>query len=72
MNVPLAQRIPVWVELVPYLLQHLGIRYVSLVSHSAGTTYLLNTLQDCRGVLDPDKPFVALLGLPFLNTSGPA
>ncbi|KAJ4397542.1 hypothetical protein N0V93_001773 [Gnomoniopsis smithogilvyi] len=60
-NVPLGQRIPIWVDLVPYLLQHLGIKHVSLVSHSAGTTFLLNTLQDCRNVLHPDRPFVALL-----------
>lgn len=64
-NVPLEQRIPVWIELVPYLLQHLGIRHVSLASHSAGTMFLLNTLQDCRDVLHPDRPFVALLGMSF-------
>lgn len=62
-NVPLEQRIPVWIELVPYLLHDLGIRYVSVVSHSAGTMFLLNTLHECRHVLHPDRPFVALLGL---------
>lgn len=64
-DVPLDQRISIWVELVPSLLQHLGIRHVSLVSHSAGTMYLLNTLYHCRSLLHPDRPFVALLGLIF-------
>lgn len=66
-SVPLAQRVSVWVELVPYLLQHLGIKYVSLVSHSAGTSYLFNTLHDYRNLLHPDRPFVALLGLSSLS-----
>lgn len=62
-DVALERRISVWVELVPRLLQHLGIRHVSLVSHSAGTMYLFNTLHHCRDVLHPERPFVALLGL---------
>lgn len=61
-DVLLEQRFSVWVELVPKLLQHLGIHHVSLVSHSAGTMFLLNTLHHCRSILDPDRPFVALLG----------
>ena len=61
-EVPLAQRVPVWLELVPALLRHLGIRHVALVSHSAGTIYALNTLYRCRDVLHPKRPLVALLG----------
>jgi pimeloyl-ACP methyl ester carboxylesterase len=61
-DVPLHQRISVWVELVPRLLAHLGIAHVALASHSAGTIYLLNTLSCCRHVLHPDTPFMALLG----------
>ncbi|KAK7427772.1 hypothetical protein QQZ08_005710 [Neonectria magnoliae] len=60
-DVPLHQRVPVWIELVPLLLAHLGIAHVSLASHSAGTIYLLNTLHHCRDLLHPEKPFVALL-----------
>jgi hypothetical protein len=63
-NVALEQRIPVWVELVPLLLAHLGIKHVALVSHSAGTMYLFNTLHYCREILHPERPFVALLGMP--------
>ncbi|CAN8096731.1 unnamed protein product [Discula destructiva] len=65
-DVPLAQRISIWVELVPSLLQHLGVERVSLVSHSAGTMFLLNTLHHCRNLIDPDRPFVALLA-PFAD-----
>lgn len=60
--VPLAQRVPVWLELVPALLRHLAIRHVALVSHSAGTIFALNTLYRCRDVLHPERPLVALLG----------
>ncbi|KPM42940.1 hypothetical protein AK830_g3636 [Neonectria ditissima] len=60
-DVPLHQRVPVWIELVPQLLDHLGIKHVSLASHSAGTIYLMNTLYHHRALLRPDKPFVAFL-----------
>jgi hypothetical protein len=62
-NVPLAQRLAIWLELVPCILEHLGIDHVSLVSHSAGTIYLLNTLFHYRSILHPDRPFAALLGM---------
>ncbi|KAK2609201.1 hypothetical protein QQS21_002283 [Conoideocrella luteorostrata] len=60
-DVKLTQRVAIWVELVPQLLAHLGIRHVSLVSHSAGTIYLLNTLYSCRDVLSPTRPYAALM-----------
>ncbi|KAJ5206706.1 hypothetical protein N7472_003154 [Penicillium cf. griseofulvum] len=60
-EVPLAQRVSIWIETVPRLLAHLGIRHVSLASHSAGTIYLLNTLYYCRDILYPEKPMVSLL-----------
>lgn len=62
-NVPLEKRLAIWLELVPCLLAHRGIEHVALVSHSAGTIYLLNTLYHCRSILHPDRPFVALLGM---------
>ncbi|KAH6871613.1 hypothetical protein B0T10DRAFT_500399 [Thelonectria olida] len=65
-DVPLDKRVSTWVELVPRLLQHLGIPHVALASHSAGTVFLLNTLSQCRDVLHPTKPFAALLA-PFVD-----
>lgn len=62
-NVPLDKRVSIWVELVPRLLEHLSIKHVALMSHSAGTVFLLNTLVECRDILHPTKPFVALLGI---------
>ncbi|KAK8050069.1 hypothetical protein PG994_011799 [Apiospora phragmitis] len=65
-NVPLPQRLAVWLETVPALLKHLGIDHVALVSHSAGTIYSLNLLYHFRDILSPTKPFVALLA-PFVH-----
>ncbi|KAK8873372.1 Alpha/Beta hydrolase protein [Apiospora arundinis] len=65
-NVPLAQRLAVWLETVPALLKHLGIDHVALVSHSAGTIYNLNLLYHFRDILSPTKPFVALFA-PFVH-----
>lgn len=48
---------------MPLLLAHLDIKHVALVSHSAGTIYLLNTLHHHRDILHPDQPFVALIGM---------
>lgn len=70
-DVPLQQRVNVWIEVVPPLLAHLQIEHVALASHSSGTIYLLNTLIRCRGILDPNKPVVALVGtvdLPSMNS----
>lgn len=64
-DVPLAQRMSVWVEIVPLFLAHLGIRHVALASHSAGTMYLMNTLYSCREILDPQTPKVTFLGMSF-------
>ncbi|KAE8392932.1 Alpha/Beta hydrolase protein [Aspergillus alliaceus] len=67
-DVPLDQRLPIWLELVPRLLTHLGIEHVALVSHSLGTIYLLNTLFYCRQYLHPVRPFVAFLA-PWVHPS---
>jgi pimeloyl-ACP methyl ester carboxylesterase len=58
-DVPLNQRVTSWVDLVPRLLAHLDIARVNLVSHSAGTVFLLNTLAQCRELVNPE---VFLLG----------
>ncbi|KAL2133771.1 hypothetical protein VTI74DRAFT_1708 [Chaetomium olivicolor] len=60
-DVPLRQRVNIWIELVPRLLAHLRIEHVALASHSAGTIYLLNTLLRCRNILHPNRPLVALV-----------
>ena len=62
-EVPIDQRIPIWLELVPKLLSHLSIDHVALLSHSSGTIYLLNTLYHCRDILHPERPYVAFLGI---------
>lgn len=52
-DVPLAQRIAAWIDIVPRLLAHLKITRVNLVSHSAGAIYLLNTWAKCHDVVNP-------------------
>jgi hypothetical protein len=71
-DVPLAQRVTTWIELVPRLLAHLQIEHVALASHSAGTIYLLNTLIRCRDILDPNRPLVALVGMVFIPSMNTA
>ncbi len=60
-RVPLKIRIAVWLEVVPELLKHLDVKHVSLLAHSAGTIYCLNTLYHLRSILDPNRPYLALI-----------
>ncbi|KAL6856806.1 alpha/beta-hydrolase [Trichoderma novae-zelandiae] len=60
-DVPLSQRIPTWIRIVPLLLAHLDIPHVALVAHSAGMLYLLNTLHHYRDLLHPERPVVAFM-----------
>jgi hypothetical protein len=46
--------------MVPQLLRHLDIPYISLASHSGGSIYLLNTLVVYPQFLHPHKPYVCL------------
>lgn len=55
-------RMQVWLETVPALLRKVNVQHVSIVTHSAGGVYTLNTLAKLRSVLDPKAPYVALLG----------
>lgn len=64
--VTLALRVAVWLETVPALLAKLAVPHVTLMSHSAGTIYLLNTLARLRGILDPAHPLVAMMS-PYVH-----
>jgi hypothetical protein len=61
-------RMEVWLETVPALLQKTKVEHVSLVTHSAGGVYTLNTLAELRPTLDPKAPFVGLLA-PWVPTT---
>lgn len=61
-QIPARIRIETWLEIVPALLKHLDVKHVSLMCHSAGTMYCMNTLARLRGILDPEKPYVAFVG----------
>lgn len=54
--------------MVPKLLEHLGIRYVSLASHSGGDVYLLNTIIRLRRFLHPRRPYVCFFA-PWVHHS---
>lgn len=59
---PLNIRVQVWLETVPALLKRLNVEHVSLLCHSAGTIYALNTLFSLRNILDPHAPYAAFIG----------
>lgn len=61
-SVPLKVRVQVWLETVPALLEKVEVEHVSIVSHSAGTMYALNTLYHLREILDPNAPYIGLVG----------
>lgn len=67
-SVDIEHRVQTWLEIVPALLDHLQLKHVALVSHSAGTIYLLNTLLYLRRILHPTKPYVAMLA-PWIHHS---
>ncbi|KAK6434817.1 hypothetical protein LTR95_009000 [Oleoguttula sp. CCFEE 5521] len=54
-------RMAVWHETVPALLQRLNLNHVSLMTHSAGGIYTLNTLLHHRSLLNPKTPYVAFM-----------
>ncbi|KAI1421976.1 hypothetical protein F5Y12DRAFT_660680 [Xylaria sp. FL1777] len=59
-DVPPADRVRVWLDIVEALLQHLGIRHISIVGYSAGAVYAMNVLFRLRHLLHPTHPYVAL------------
>ncbi|CEJ57903.1 hypothetical protein PMG11_06580 [Penicillium brasilianum] len=66
--VALRQRIPVWLEMVPVLLQHLEVETVTLVAHSSGAIYLFNTLYHLPHTLAAPAPTVHLIS-PWVHPS---
>ncbi|EFQ28237.1 hypothetical protein CGRA01v4_11845 [Colletotrichum graminicola] len=66
--VPAADRVRIWLEIVPALLHHLGVRHVSIVAHSGGTIYALNILLHQRHLLSPTHPYIALAA-PWVHPS---
>lgn len=65
---PLQQRLPIWLETVPVLLAHLKTPHVTLLSHSAGAIFLLNTLYTYPQILHPQTPTAILLA-PWVHPS---
>ncbi|KEQ78591.1 hypothetical protein M438DRAFT_350338 [Aureobasidium pullulans EXF-150] len=59
--VPLDQRVQVWLDAVPAVLEHLGVKTISLLSHSAGAIYAINTLLLLPHLLHPQHPYAAFL-----------
>ena len=57
--VPIEDRIPAYLAMIPLLLQHLGIEQVSLAAHSFGTIYALNTLLLYPHLLHRENLYVA-------------
>ncbi|KAI0436907.1 hypothetical protein F4803DRAFT_198279 [Xylaria telfairii] len=55
-----ADRIRVWLDIVEGLLQHLGIKQVSVIGYSGGSVYAMNVLLHLRHLLHPTHPYVAL------------
>ncbi|KAI0011011.1 hypothetical protein F4779DRAFT_263560 [Xylariaceae sp. FL0662B] len=67
-EVDAADRVRVWLEIVPALLQHLGIQHVSIACQSGGTVYALNTLLYLRHLLHPTHPYIAICA-PWVHPS---
>ncbi|KAI1381278.1 hypothetical protein F4677DRAFT_120982 [Hypoxylon crocopeplum] len=67
-KVEMQDRVRVWLEIVPALLQHLGIAHVSIAAHSCGAVYAVNTLLHLRHLLHPTRPYVAFCA-PWVHPS---
>jgi pimeloyl-ACP methyl ester carboxylesterase len=67
-QVDLNQRVGTWLDMVPALLDHVGVKHVHLAAHSAGTIFILNTILHQRHLLHPTMPFAAFFG-PWVHPS---
>ncbi|KAI1125980.1 hypothetical protein F5Y10DRAFT_245841 [Nemania abortiva] len=59
-DVPPADRVRVWLEIVEVLLQRLAVRHVAVLGYSGGAIYAMNVLLHLRHFLHPTHPYVAL------------
>lgn len=66
--VALNQRVATWLDMVPALLDHVGVKHVHLAAHSSGTIFVLSTILHQRHLLHPTKPFAAFFG-PWVHPS---
>ncbi|KAG0647982.1 hypothetical protein D0Z07_5873, partial [Hyphodiscus hymeniophilus] len=66
--VPLQDRLDTFLEIIPLLLAHLGIKYVALSSHSAGTIYAFNLLTQHPELLYPSNPSITFFS-PWVHQS---
>jgi pimeloyl-ACP methyl ester carboxylesterase len=78
-SVPIEERIPVYLAMIPHLLQHLRIEHISLAAHSFGTIYALNMLLLYPNLFDQRNPYVAFFapwvhpdhtGIRYLQAAG--
>ena len=68
--VALDKRVQTWLEIVPAVLEVLKVKYVALMSHSAGTIYAFNTAVKLPHLLYPGgKGFMGCLGEFFVSLS---
>ncbi|KAM3552701.1 hypothetical protein ARSEF4850_007257 [Beauveria asiatica] len=67
-QVELQDRLRVWQDVIPALLTHLNIRYVSVGCHSAGTVYALDFILHHPEFLHPERPYLAIAGPWILPT----
>jgi pimeloyl-ACP methyl ester carboxylesterase len=67
-SVNLNQRVATWLDMVPALLGHVGVKHVHLAAHSAGSIFVLNTILHQRHLLHPTRPFAAFFG-PWIHPS---
>jgi pimeloyl-ACP methyl ester carboxylesterase len=66
--VNLDQRIGTWLDMVPALMEHVGVKHVHLAAHSSGTIFVLNTILHQRDLLHPTRPSATFFG-PWVHQS---
>ncbi|GAB1312489.1 hypothetical protein MFIFM68171_02699 [Madurella fahalii] len=55
-------RMSLWLDVIPALLAHLGIRHVSVACHSGGTIWALDFVFHHPQLLHPSRPYLAIGG----------
>ncbi|KAF2101244.1 hypothetical protein NA57DRAFT_53220 [Rhizodiscina lignyota] len=67
-SVPAEKLLEVWREAIPALLNHLGIKHVSIGCHSGGTIFGLDFAVHNPLLLHPSRPYIAIAG-PWVHSS---